>query len=336
MKRFALQPCALAFGLAVSVSLAVALSLPATAVRAQSFPLPGKPVRVLVGFAPGGGTDIQVRQVVPRFSEALGAPVIVENRPGASTMIAAQEVARAAPDGYTILYTFNGTFAQNPFTLASVPYDALKDFTPISLGARGSQILVVHVSIPANNIRELIVYGKANPGKLSIANFGVGTSSHIFAELLARQTGLDLTHIPYKGAADAANDLLTGRVQLMFDAATTVIPNVNTGKLRMLGVVAERRSPFLPEVPTLTEQGLKGIDLVGWLGWYGPAKMPSETVMRLNTALVKALADPKVKEDYAKGAYEAVSSSPAELGALTRDSYERWGKIIRDMGIKPQ
>jgi len=142
--------------------------------------------------------------------------------------------------------------------------------------------------------------------------------------------------IPYKGAADAANDLLAGRVQLMFDAATTAIQNVNTGKLRMLGVVAETRSPFLPDVPTLTEQGLKGIDLVGWLGWYGPAKMPSEIVARLNAALVKALADPKVKDDYGKGAYEALSSSPAELGALTRDSYERWGKIIRDMGIKPQ
>jgi tripartite-type tricarboxylate transporter receptor subunit TctC len=315
--------------------VAIVLAFATAVAAAQSFPVPGKPVRVLVGFAPGGGTDIQARIVQPKLAEALGVPVVIENKPGAGTALAAAEVARSAPDGHTLLYTFNGTFAQLPFT-QQVPYDPFKDFTPISLGARGSQLLVVHTSVPVKNIQELQAWGRANPGKLNIASFGTGTSSHIFAELLMRQSGVEMIHVPYKGAGDAAKDLLAGRVQLMFDAATTAVQNVNTGKLRALGVVAESRSKFLPDVPTFTEQGLKGIDLVGWLGWYGPAAVPKETVQKLNAALVKALAHPEVKAGIEKGAYESVSSTPEELAATTRDAYERWGKIIRDIGIKPQ
>ena len=315
--------------------VAVVLALAAAAAGAQTYPAPGKPVRILVGFAPGGGTDIQARIVQPKLAEALGAPVVVENKPGAGTALAAAEVARSAPDGYTLLYTFNGTFAQLPFT-QHVTYDPFKDFTPLSLGARGSQLLVVHTSVPVKNIQELKEYGRAHPGMLNIASFGTGTSSHIFAELLMRQSGIDMVHVPYKGAGDAAKDLLAGRVQLMFDAATTAIQNINTGKLRALGVVAPERSKFLPDVPTFTEQGLKGIDLVGWLGWYGPAGMPKPIVQRLNAALVKALANPEVKAGIEKGAYESVSSSPEELAQLTRDAYQRWGEVIREIGIKQQ
>ncbi|HET7198821.1 MAG TPA: tripartite tricarboxylate transporter substrate binding protein, partial [Burkholderiales bacterium] len=299
------------------------------------FPIAGKPVRVVVGFAPGGGTDIQARIIQPKLQEALGAPVVVENKPGAGTALAAAEVARAAPDGHTLLYTFNGTFAQLPFT-QHVPYDPFKDFTPISLGARGSQLLVVHTSVPAKNIAELRAWGHAHPRELNIASFGTGTSSHIFAELLMRQLGIDMVHVPYKGTGDATKDLLAGRVQLMFDAATTAIQNIQTGKIRALGVVAEQRSKFLPEVPTLDEQGLTGIDLVGWLAWYGPARMPKATVQKINAALARALADPGVKAGIEKGAYEAVSSTPEELAGLTREAYERWGKVIRDVGIKQQ
>ena len=316
--------------------VAIVLALSCVTVGAQqTFPAAGKPVRVVVGFAPGGGTDIQARIVQPKLSLALGAPVVVENKPGAGTALAAAEVARSAPDGYTLLYTFNGTFAQLPFT-QHVSYDPFKNFTPISLGARGSQLLVVHTSVPVKNIRELQAWGRAHPGKLNIASFGTGTSSHIFAELLVRQLGVEMVHIPYKGTGDASKDLLAGRVQLMFDAATTAIQNINTGKLRALGVVAPTRSKFLPDVPTLDEQGLKGIDLVGWLGWYGPAGMPKQVVHKLNAALVKALADPEVKAGIEKGAYESVSSTPEELAAITRESYDRWGKIIREIGIKQQ
>ena len=311
------------------------LALAATAAAAQGFPVAGKPIRVIVGFAPGGGTDIQARIVQPKLQEALGVPVVIENKPGAGTALAATEVARAAPDGHTILYTFNGTFAQIPFT-QHVSYDPFKDFTPISLGANGSQLLVVHASIPVKDVAELRAWGHAHPRELNIASFGTGTSSHIFAELLMRQLGIDMVHVPYKGAGDAAKDLLAGRVQLMFDAATTAIQNVNTGKLRALGVVAPQRSKFLPGVPTLDEQGLKGIDLVGWLGWYGPAGMPREAVQKLNGALVKALANPEVKAGIEKGAYESVSSTPEQLARMTRDAYEQWGKVIRELGIKQQ
>lgn len=316
-------------------AVAIALAVSCAAAAAQGFPAPGKPVRVLVGFAPGGGTDIQARIVQPKLAEALGAPVLIENKPGAGTALAAAEVARSAPDGHTLLYTFNGTFAQLPFT-QHVPYDPFKDFTPISLGARGSQLLVVHTSVPVQSIADLRAWGRAHPRELNIASFGTGTSSHIFAELLMRQLGVDMVHVPYKGAGDAAKDLLAGRVQLMFDAATTAIQNVNSGKLRALGVVAEERSKFLPSVPTFGEQGLKGIDLVGWLGWYGPAGMSRDTVRKINAALVKALADPQVRAGIEKGAYESVSSTPEGLAAITRDAHERWGKVIRELGIKQQ
>jgi tripartite-type tricarboxylate transporter receptor subunit TctC len=313
------------------------LALAAGGLSAQTFPQPGKPIRVLVGFAAGGGTDIQARIVQPRLAEALGATVVVENKPGASTSIAANEVARSAPDGHTLLYSFNGAFAQVPFTLAGgVPYDPVKDFTPLSLGARGSQILVLHTSVPATNIRELLEWAKANPGKLNIASFGTGTSSHLFAEIFMRQSGVQMVHVPYKGTGDAVKDLLSGRVQIMFDAGTSAIQNTATGRLRMLAVVGEKRSPFTPEVPTLTEQGIKGIDLVGWLGWFGPANMPPEITKRLNAAFVKVLADPEVKAAIEKGGYESVSSSSEELGAMVRRDIERWGKIIKDIGFKPQ
>lgn len=308
-----------------------------SSVFAQTFPQPGKPVRVLVGFAAGGGTDIQARIVAPRLAEALGVNVIVENKPGAGTSIAAAEVARAAPDGHTILYSFNGAFAQVPFTLAGgVPYDPIKDFSPISLGARGSQILVLHVSVPANNIKELLEWAKANPGKLNIASFGTGTSSHLFAEMFMRQSGVPMVHVPYKGTGDAVKDLLAGRVQIMFDAGTSAIANAATGRMKMIAVVGEKRSPFTPDVPTLTEQGIKGIDLVGWLGWFGPANLPPEITKKLNAALLKALADPAVKTAIEKGGYESVSSTPEELSALTKRDIERWGKVIKDIGFKPQ
>jgi len=316
--------------------VSIFLMFAATSLWAQTFPQPGKPIRVLVGFAAGGGTDIQARIVQPKLAEALGANVIIENRPGAGTSIAAAEVARSAPDGHTLLYTFNGTFAQIPFTLKGIPYDPVKDFTPISLGAEGSQILVLHTSVPAANIRELLVWAKANPGKLNIASFGTGTSSHLFAEMFMRQSGVQMVHVPYKGTGDAVKDLLSGRVQIMFDAGTSAIANAATGRLRMIAVVGEKRSPFTPDVPTLTEQGIRGIDLLGWLGWFGPAGMPPEIARKINAALVKALADPAVKAAIEKGGYESISSTPEELAAMVRRDIGRWSKIINEVGLVPQ
>jgi tripartite-type tricarboxylate transporter receptor subunit TctC len=302
---------------------------------AAPFPIPGKPVRIVVGFAPGGGTDIMARQLAPRLAEVLGVPVLVENRPGASTALGAVEVARSAPDGHTLLYTFNGTFTQNPHTIASLPYDAQRDFTPISLAARGPLVLVAHPSLPVQDVRGLVDYARANPGTLSYASFGIGTSSHLFGDLLARQAGIALLHVPYKGSGDAAKDLLAGRVQLMFDSATVALPQVKAGRLRALAVVAERRSPFLPDVPTFNEQGIAGIDLTGWLGFWGPAGMPPDVVAALNAAIGKVLAMPDLREQFAQGAYEAAPSTPAELDALVRDVSERWARVVRELGVKP-
>jgi tripartite-type tricarboxylate transporter receptor subunit TctC len=319
------------------VSLLAALLLAAPGEpEAQTFPIQGKPIRVLVGFAAGGSTDIQARLLQPHLAKELGVPVIIENRPGASTMLAAQEVARAAPDGHTILYSFSGAFAQNPHTFAHVPYDPLKDFTPISLASRGPLVLVAHSSLGVNNVKELIAYARANPGKLNYASFGTGTSSHLFGELLARQTGIDLVHVPYKGTGDAMKDLFAGRVHLMFDAAPTAVQNAAAGRVKILGVVAEKRVALLPAVPTITEQGLTGIDVLGWLGFFGPAKMSPATVKTLNAAIAKALASPEVKEGFAKGIYEATPSSPEELGAIVRTAYDRWGTIVKQLGFKPQ
>ena len=321
----------------VLISLFGMILMAASTGFAQTFPQPGKPIRVLVGFAAGGGTDIQARIVAPKLAEALGTNVLVENKPGAGTSIAAAEVARSAPDGHTLLYSFNGAFAQVPFTLAGgVPYDPVKDFTPISLGSQGSQILVLHNSVPAANVRELLAWAKDNPGKLNIASFGTGTSSHLFAEMFMRQSGVPMVHVPYKGTGDAVKDLLAGRVQIMFDAGTSAIANAATGRLRMIGVVGEKRSPFTPNVPTMSEQGIVGIDLVGWLGWFGPANLPPEITRKLNAAFVKSLADPSVKAAIEKGGYESVSSTPDELGAMVRRDIGRWSKIIKDIGFKPQ
>jgi tripartite-type tricarboxylate transporter receptor subunit TctC len=317
-----------------SALFAFVLAASAASAAAQAFPVPGKPLRVVVPFAAGGGTDVQARLVAPKLSEALGIPVLIENKPGASSTLAAQEVARATPDGHTLLYTFSGTFAQNPHTLANLPYDPFRDFTPIAQSARGPLVLVVHSSVPVSNLRELITYARAHPGKLNYASFGAGTSSHINAEVLKRETGIDIVHVPYKGTGDAIKDLLSGRVQLMFDAATTAIPNVKSGKLKMLGVVSETRVPMLPDIPTIAEQGVPGIDIIGWLGFFGPANMTPETVQQLNAAIVKALRSAEVADAFLKGGYETAPSSPDELRAIVKDSYDRWGKVVRRLGLK--
>ena len=303
---------------------------------AGPFPVPGKPVRVIVGFAAGGGTDLMARQMAPRLAEAVGTPVVIENRPGASTALAAVEVARSTPDGHTVLFTFNGTFTQNPHTIASLPYDAQRDFAAISLVARGPLVLVGHPSLPAKDLRELVAYGRSHPGELSYASFGVGTSSHLFGELLARNAGVPLLHVPYKGAGDAAKDLLSGRVPLMFDSATSALPQVKAGRLRAYAIVAERRSPYLPDVPTFAEQGVPGIDLAGWLGFWGPAGMPPEVVAALNAAIAKVLAAPEIRDQFAVGAYEATPSTPAELDAMVRDVSGRWARVVRDLDYRPQ
>ena len=315
---------------------ALALSALACPAQAQDWPAKGKAIRVVVAFPPGIGVDAQARAVTPKLAELLGVPVVVDNKPGAGTLLAANEVIKAAPDGYTIFYSASSTMAQNPHTLINATYDPIRDFTPISMGARGPLVLIVNNGLGVKDVKGLIAYGRANPGKLSYASFGTGTSSHIFGQVFAKNAGIEMEHIPYKGGADLAADLVEGRVQLAFDAAPAAIQNAKTGKATILGVASPVRSPFLPDVPTLAEQGVKDIDITSFLGWFGPKGMPADVVKKINAALAVAIAQQPVQDFYKTGAYTAESSSPEALGAAVKEAYDKWGALVKQAGIAKQ
>jgi len=297
---------------------------------------PNRPIRLVVGLAAGGSLDGQARSVARRLTEIAGVQVIVDNKPGASMMLSASEVMRAPADGYTLLYAPSSVFAQNPHTMSSVPYDPFKDFTPITLAARGPLVLTVHQSLPVHNVKELVAWAKANPGKLNFASFGTGTSSHIYAMAFAKAVGIEITHVPYKGTADAARDLLEGRVQAYFDAAPTAIQNAAGGRVRMIGVAAPKRVIVAPEVPTFTEQGVPGMDLTSWIAIVGPAGMPRDIQMKANAMLVQTLNSPDVKDFIAKGAYEASPGTPAELMTEMHVAYDKWGQMVKAIGFEKQ
>lgn len=322
-----------AFRRAFALLAGCALLALAPVAGAQDFPIKGKPIRIVVGFTAGGGTDGQARIVAQKLGDVLGTSVIVDNRPGASTMLAASEVARAPADGYTLLYAPSSTMAQNPHTLAQVPYDPFKDFTAISMGGRGPLVLTVNSAVPARTVGELVSYVKAHPGTISYASFGTGTSSHIYGEAFVKKTGIDAVHIPYKGGSDAAKDLIGGRVQYMFDSASSAVITAASGKVRILAVASASRIPALPDVPTFAEQGVDGLDLPSWLGFYGPANMPKPVLARLNSALAQVLSMPQVQAFYRNGGYEAGGTSPDEFARITRSTYDRWGAMVKQVGL---
>lgn len=301
---------------------------------AQSFPQPRKQIRVVVPFPAGGQADFQARLIAPKLATALGVPVIVDNKPGASSIIGVQDVARAAPDGYTLLYTIASPMVANPHMFAKLPYDALRDFTPLTLTAVTAQVLVAHASVPAKNIKELVAYAKANPGKLNFGSYGLGSSSHLYGELLKSNAGINMLHVPYKGASDATKDLIAGRVELVFMALTAALSHIQAGNLKVLGVVGDKRIPSMPEAPTIAEQGVPGLELAGWLGIFAPANTPAPVLERLNSEIVKVLRQPDIVERFLQGGSEAAGTSPKEFDALVRNDYARWGEVIRRFGIK--
>ena len=310
--------------------LAVAL-LPAAAAAAE-FPIPNKPLRIVVGFPAGGGTDAQARIVAQHLAPLLGVPVMVENRPGAGTMLAANEVAKSAPDGHTLLYTPASTLSQLPHTVAAVKYDTFKDFTPVAQGALGPLVLVVHKSVPAANVRELVAYAKANPGKLNYVSQGAGTPAHVFGQVLARKAGIDMIHVPYKGANDVAKDFIAGRVHLQFASSSAAVALARSGEVRMIGTVAPRRSALFPDLPTMGEQGISGIDIESWVGFVGPAGMDPKVAARLSGAIGQVLAMPKVQEDFRTGGAEARWLGPQEFAGAIRTSYQLWEKALAGIG----
>ncbi|TFZ05609.1 tripartite tricarboxylate transporter substrate binding protein [Ramlibacter henchirensis] len=303
---------------------------------AADFPVANKPVKLVVGFPAGGGTDLQARLVAQYLSPLLGVPVIVENRPGAGTMLAATEVARALPDGHTLLYTPASTLSQLPHTLASVKYDTFKDFTPVAQGALGPLVLVVHKSVPANNVRELVAYAKANPGKLNYVSQGVGTPAHIFGQVFSKHAGIEMVHVPYKGANDVAKDFIAGRVHLQFASSSAAVALVKSGEIRMLGAVAPRRSSLFPDLPTMGEQGIAGIDIESWIGFVGPAGMDPKVTTRLSEAIGQALATPKVRDDFRTGGVEAKWLGPQEFAGAIRESYQLWEKALAAINFQKE
>jgi tripartite-type tricarboxylate transporter receptor subunit TctC len=317
----------LAFVLAAAISLALT-----AAAYAQQFPIPGKTVRIIVPFPAGGQTDIQARAIAQRMAETLSVPIVVENKPGASTLIGAREVQKSAPDGHTLLYTI-ATHVQMPHLYKTPPWDVFTDFTPVTTGARSATVLTAHVSAPFNTVPELVAFAKANPGKLNYASFGAGSSSHLNGEMLRMSADIDIVHVPYKGSGDAMKDHLSGVVQLFFDGPTTAIANASTGRVKLLATAAETRKLAIPNVPTMREQGYD-IGAWGYLWFWGPAGMPPAIVQQLHGHISKAVLHPDTKELFAKGGSEATALTPAEMAAEVKRLDQRWGAVIREVGVK--
>ena len=300
--------------------------------NAQTFPQPGKPVRIVVPFAPGGQTDIQARAIAQKMGATLGASIIVENKPGGSTVIGAREVQNAKPDGHTLLYTI-ATHVQIPHLYKVAPWNVFKDFTPITPGAKSNTILTAHVSAPFNNVAELVAYAKANPGKLNYASFGAGSTSHLNGEMFARLAGINIVHVPYKGSGDAMKDHLSGVVQLFFDGPTTAISNAKTGRVKLLATASETRAAALASLPTMKEQGFD-VGVWGYLWFWGPAGMPPALVEVVYRHLAFAIKHPDIVKLFGEGGSEASGITPAEMAKEVRRLDGRWGAIIREVGVK--
>ena len=316
--------------------LLFALALAAFALQAPA-QYPSRPVRVLVGFAPGGPNDIIARAYSARLAEALGQPFVVENRAGATGNLAAEAVARAAPDGHTLMLGSTGTNAVNPALYANLAFDPVRDLTPVSVIATSPGALAVHPKVPARSVRELIALARSQPGKLTYASAGSGSSQHLSAELFKQQAGVDIVHVPYKGAAPGITDLLAGQVDMSFAPVANVVSYAKAGKLRLLGVTSLKRSDFAPGTPTIAESGLPGFEVVTWYAVFATSGTPGEIVTRLNAELQKIARNPQLKEQLANLGIDAMASaSPAEAQAYRASEVEKWGKLVRALGVKAE
>jgi len=303
--------------------------------RAQAAAYPDRTITLVVPFAPGGSTDILARIVADHLQRSLGQPVVVENRSGASGNIGTAAAARAAADGYTLLFNTMSVHTMNHALFAAMPFDGVNDFSPITLLAYVLNTMVVHPSIPATSVREFIDYAKANPGKIAYASAGAGSTNHLCGALFEKLASVTMVHVPYRGGAPAVADTVAGQTQLMFTAGTQSLEHVKAGKLKLLAVTEGKRSSLLPEIPTVAET-LPGFEMAVWYGAFGPAGMAKEIVATLNAEIGRILLLPEVKKRMDDIAVETAASSPAELAALTRTDADKWGTIIKQLGITPQ
>ena len=296
---------------------------------------PNRPVRMVVPSSAGGGADIVARIVAPRLAERLGQQVVVDNRPGAGTMIGGEVVARSAPDGYTLLMGVS-TLATNPVIYRNMPYDALRDFALITEVASLPNILVVHPSVPVKTVKELIAFTRAHPGQLSYGSPGTGTNPHLAMELFRSMAKVDMLHIPYKGSAPAIIDLIAGHITVMAATALTGIPHVRSGRLRALAVTGTTRAAAAPDVPTIAEAALPGYDAVQWYGVLAPAQTPKDIVSKLHTEIVRILQTPEVKDRLLGDGADPVGNTPDEFTRFIKVETDKWAKVARDAGIKPE
>jgi tripartite-type tricarboxylate transporter receptor subunit TctC len=302
------------------------------AAGAQDYPR--KPVRLIVPFAPGGGNDTVARAIAQSLGASLGQPVLVDNRSGAGGVVGAELAAKAPADGYTLFLGGVGSHAVNPSLHARLPYDPVRDFAPITLIASAPSVLVVHPSVPADSIGEFTALAKANPGKLNYASNGNGSSAQLAAVMYESMAGVAMVHIPYKGLAPALVDLLGGEVQAMFSSVVAIVPHIRAGRLRALAVTGRRRSPLMPEVPTLDESGLAGYEAGSWYGMLAPAGTPPPVIARLHDGIVRALEQPEVRERLAAEGAEVIGSTPEQFAAHIKSELARTGKLLREAGIR--
>jgi tripartite-type tricarboxylate transporter receptor subunit TctC len=313
--------------------LTSAFCLGIAAAQAQGYP--AKPVRVIVPSSAGGGTDIVARIIMPELAKRLGQQVVIDNRPGAGTMIGMEVAAKSPADGYTLLMGLS-TLAINSALHKKVPYDPVRDFAPITVAVTSASILVVHPSLPVKTLKELIAFARARPGQLNYASAGSGTYPHMTYELFLSMARLKMVHIPYKGTAPGMIDLLAGHVATMAATVLTGLPHIRTGRLRPLGITSAKRSEIVPDIPTVAEGGLPGYESLQWYAVLAPAKTPGAIIGRLHADLAQVLHSPEIKKRFAADAAETVGNTPEEFARHIRSELDKWAKVARDAGLKPE
>jgi tripartite-type tricarboxylate transporter receptor subunit TctC len=323
---------------AVAITLAAGAlaSGAAWAQAGKTAPYPDRPLRMMVGFAPGGGADTAARPLAQRLSEVLGQQVVVDNRPGAGGNIATEISARAVPDGYTILMGTIAALAINPTIYDKLGFDPIRDFAPISNVASSINVLVVHPSVAAKDVKELIALVRGRPGGLTYGSSGVGSAGHLSGVLMEQMTKTDLIHVPYKGGAPAMTALLGGEVQMIFSTAATAIPQIKAGKIRALAVTTAKRASMLPDLPTIAEAALPGYEANNWYGLVAPAKVPRAAIERLNAETVKILNSAALRDIYFVQGLEPTPSTPEAFGAYIKSEIAKWAKLVRAAGVKPE
>ena len=331
MKKRALH----AFALASLVAASAASANASAARNAADAGYPNRPIRMISPSSAGGPADVIARAVSQGIAEVLGAQVVIDNRAGAAGLIGSEIVMTSNPDGYTLLFGFSGPLAISPHVAAKAPYNTVRDFAPVSLAAQGQYVLLVHPSVPANSVKELIALAKSRPGKLNFASGGNGTGIHMAGELLKLAAGINIVHVPYKGAGPGQTALLANEVDMMFNGLPPALPHVKSGRLKALAVAGAKRSPLLPDMPTVAESGLD-FNTSGWYGILAPRDTPRSIIARVNAATVKALALPQLKERLANQGVESVGSTPEEFSKLIREEWAKWEKVIKAAGLKGQ